>query len=136
MLLRNLRKAPLLPPKLSQASTCFHQVHGWTTRRHAHHATVDLPVWYAIEAFAELRATLAAGLLPAIGAAYRLPARTLALKEAFVVRYTAGGRAALGLHRDGTLLSCNVLLNRPAEYGMQPAWFGGRRAPPLPLLGR
>ena len=33
------------------------------------------------------------------------------------MRYEPGGQPALELHKDGTLLSCNFLLNRRAEFG-------------------
>eukprot|EP00966_Prymnesium_polylepis_P109837 2541530-Prymnesium_polylepis.1 len=35
----------------------------------------------------------------------------LALRESFVIRYSPQTQPSLGIHRDGTLLSCNVLLN-------------------------
>lgn len=87
---------------------------GWQTARHAHHPTVDLPLWRVPCALGLVRSTLAARVLPEMARRFGIPAHRLRTREAFVVQYCAdgaGARAGLELHRDGTLLSCNVLLN-------------------------
>ena len=56
----------------------------------------------------------------------------LALREAFVIRYSPQTQPSLGIHRDGTLLSCNLLLNRVTPTAFDPSRRNphcGARAP-------
>ena len=93
--------------------------HGWTTGRHRHHPTTDLALWRAPIAAAWVRAELASEILPAMGRAFGISPSRLSLREAFVACYRAVdacGQAGLGMHRDGTLLSCSCLLNKRDEF--------------------
>ena len=92
-------------------------VEGWASARHKFHPTVDYPVARCPAAAAWMRRRLAERIFPAMAAAFGLAAADLRLHECFVVRYEPGGQPALELHKDGTLLSCNFLLNRRAEFG-------------------
>lgn len=89
---------------------------GWQTARHAHFATTDFALWRAPEAAAWARARVASRVLPALSTLYGIPLERLALRESFVVRYEASGQPALALHKDSTLLSCNVLLCEPVGF--------------------
>ena len=73
---------------------------GWQTKRHAHYATTDFPLWRAAEAAAWVRARIAARVLPALCAVFGLPLGSLALRESFVVRYEPSGQPSLAFHRD------------------------------------
>ncbi len=73
---------------------------GWQTKRHAHYATTDFPLWRAAEAAAWVRARIAARVLPALCAVFDLPLGSLALRESFVVRYEPSGQPSLAFHRD------------------------------------
>ncbi|KAG8471233.1 hypothetical protein KFE25_009654 [Diacronema lutheri] len=93
---------------------------GWQSARHAHHPTVDVPLWRAPAAHAIATCTLNEVVLPRMAELFGLDARSLRAREAFVVLYSAdgaGSRAGLELHRDGTLLSANVLLNERDDGG-------------------
>ena len=85
--------------------------HGWSTRRHKSFATVDLPIWQATDVSEAVRRSLADEILPALARAYGVDLATLALSEAFLIRYSASGQSELGFHRDGHVFSCNILLN-------------------------
>ena len=91
--------------------------HGWSTRRHKSFATVDLPIWQATDASEAVRRSLADEILPALARAYGVDLATLALSEAFLIRYSASGQSELGFHRDGHVFSCNILLNDGFEGG-------------------
>ncbi|KAL3916888.1 MAG: hypothetical protein SGPRY_006631 [Prymnesium sp.] len=89
---------------------------GWQSARHPHHATVDIPLDSIPSShYAALRSLLEGSVLPTIRARYETA--ELRLREVFVVKYEAeGGQASLGMHRDGTLLNCVVLLSHPSEF--------------------
>ena len=110
---------------------------GWTAKRHAGPtATFDFEVTEAAEIWAWIAPRVHTTLLPTmaalffhggggsgsadVGAAEKQPA--LLLRELFLVRYEAGAkglreeeskRAGLPLHRDGYLMSFNLLLSKP-----------------------
>ena len=87
-------------------------LHGWSTGRHRHHATTDLPLWRAPLAHERVRAALRAEILPAMGAAFGIPPASLTLREAFIACYDgrSGRQSGLGMHRDGT----------PTPYAARP----------------
>ena len=89
---------------------------GWQLKRHLHHSTFDYPVWRAARAHAFVRRALAEAILPAMSQLFCIPLPTLSHRETFLVRYSQQTQPSLGMHRDGTLLSCNVLLAEPADF--------------------
>jgi hypothetical protein len=103
---------------------------GWTSRRHFHHPTTDIPL-------AELPRTreflnkdlLPLRIYPLLGQAFEdfLPNwRNLRVADAFVVKYNAsGGQTFLSPHRDGSVLSFNIALNERGEYEGGGTWFDG-----------
>lgn len=100
---------------------------GWQSARHAHHPTLDLPLWRVPAALPLVREALRARVLPEMGRRFGIASGRLRVREAFFVQYCAdgaGARAGLELHRDGTLLSCNVALNGEANPGLQRAPVG------------
>ena len=107
--------------------------HGWQRHRHPFHPTTDIPASDVTPAcYAWLRALLDRNVLPAMCRRYETA--QLWVHEAFIVKYEAANaaagaeagddngdgedarRAGLGFHRDGTLLSCVVLLNEPSDF--------------------
>lgn len=92
---------------------------GWQSARHAHHPTVDMPVWRVPAVHALVLSTLERRVLPGMERLFELAPGALRVKEAFFIKYEAApegserGRCQPGLelHRDGTLFSCNVHLN-------------------------
>ncbi|KAJ1625930.1 hypothetical protein T492DRAFT_1036184 [Pavlovales sp. CCMP2436] len=122
--------------RLRESVLAMARSRGWQSARHAHHPTVDLPLWRVPDARAIVDSLFRERVLPEMARAFEVgPGYELRLREAFFVQYCAepavscstlpsvavsgagrGARAGLGLHRDGTLLSCNVLLNAPSEF--------------------
>eukprot|EP00928_Gymnodinium_smaydae_P055480 TRINITY_DN39003_c0_g1_i1.p1 TRINITY_DN39003_c0_g1~~TRINITY_DN39003_c0_g1_i1.p1 ORF type:complete len:408 (+),score=68.68 TRINITY_DN39003_c0_g1_i1:138-1226(+) len=94
---------------------------GWTTDRHAAYATTDLPSsevplvdsWVRASLRNKVLARLAVrhGWLPSDGS-------RLVFRDLFFVWYSAspGAQAGLALHRDGSIISFNILLNDPADF--------------------
>ena len=89
---------------------------GWQTARHRHYATTDAPLWRAAKAAAWVRRRLGSTVLPAFSELFGIARHRLALRESFVVRYEQALQPSLVLHKDATLLSCNVLLNDAASF--------------------
>jgi len=89
---------------------------GWQTARHRHFATTDVPLWRAAKAAAWVRRRLGSTVLPLFSEMFGIAQHRLALRESFVVRYEQALQPALVLHKDATLLSCNVLLNDAAGF--------------------
>ncbi|CAI5711872.1 unnamed protein product [Hyaloperonospora brassicae] len=93
--------------------------HGWCTTRHASYQTTDLPCHHVARIDAWVRSTLSQRLFPPIMAHYKLPAsQRLRFRDLFFVKYAArkGERSDLALHRDGSVLSFNMLLNAADEF--------------------
>ena len=106
-------------------------LHGWTTARHRHYATTDVPLWRIAASHAWVREAIDTELLPAVGAVYGLSPERLSLREGFVVLYDhSDAQRELGLHKDGTLLACTVLLNSRGDFDGGGTCFGA----PTPLL--
>lgn len=114
---------------------------GWTTGRHAAYATTDLPCSAVPEVNRWVRASLRARVLPRLARRHgwlpRDAAQTAALADAdaegppdaadaarlayrdlFFVQYSAapGRQRGLAMHRDGSVISFNVLLNSPLDF--------------------
>lgn len=91
--------------------------HGWSTSRHSHHPTTDFAVDAAPALHAALHPLVATTILPTLARLYDFegPEETLLMRDLFFVRYEAGAQDRLTPHRDGTLLSFNVLLSEPGR---------------------
>uniref|UniRef100_A0A7S3WWT1 Fe2OG dioxygenase domain-containing protein n=1 Tax=Emiliania huxleyi TaxID=2903 RepID=A0A7S3WWT1_EMIHU len=123
---------------------------GWLSSRHRYHSTVDMPLHVVPRAqYAALRSLLDGTVLPTMRRRYATA--PLRIREAFVVKYEAAAapppadgapadaqgthataaaaprQAGLGIHRDGTLLNCVLLLSDPADFDGGGTVF----APPL-----
>ena len=104
---------------------------GWGSRRHAQYATVDVELSHVAALRAWVAPRLHATLLPSLAALFEIEdVRRLRVRELFMVKYeaatttdvAAGTETAaagaeqqpgLELHRDGYLLSFNVLCSEP-----------------------
>jgi hypothetical protein len=116
--------------------------HGYTTGRHPYHPTNDFDVrdcaalarrldvaWRTV--VAPTMAALFMGGGGGGGRGHSSWRRDLVLREAFFVRYTPGAQSALAPHRDGHLLSFNILLSEPDSFGGGGTRFLGGVEPPL-----
>ncbi|KAL1526904.1 hypothetical protein AB1Y20_015595 [Prymnesium parvum] len=105
----SLLHVSLRPPFASTASLP-------QAKRHENHSTFDIALWRAPAAFEFARTSLVSTIIPAMSRVFDIPLEKLVLREAFVIRYSPQTQASLGVHRDGTLLSCNILLNQPSDF--------------------
>ncbi|RLN60968.1 hypothetical protein BBJ28_00002672 [Nothophytophthora sp. Chile5] len=111
--------------RLEETTLVRHEVNrvaaeqGWCKQRHAAYPTTDLPCYRVAALDGWVRSSLAARLFPQIAKRYQLPKhQRLLFRDLFYVKYEArdGERAELALHRDGSVLSFNVLLNAAEEF--------------------
>ena len=105
--------------------------HGYTVGRHEWHSTNDFPVTHCAPLARRLDVALRSAVLPTLGALYGVSPAELMVREIFFVRYTPGAQAALAPHRDGHLLSFNILLSEPASFEGGGTRFLGGVMPPL-----
>ncbi|KAG3121042.1 hypothetical protein PI125_g600 [Phytophthora idaei] len=92
---------------------------GWCKERHASYQTTDMPCHQVAALNAWVRSALADRLFPQIAKRYQLPkTKRLLFRDLFFVKYEArrGERSELALHRDGSVLSFNLLLNSANDF--------------------
>ena len=101
---------------------------GWYTKRHAAYSTVDLPLYEIPKLDHNIRRFLRKHLMVDMARRFGFEADDLFFKDLFFVKYEVrsadddddDGReemqAGLELHRDGSVLSFNVLLNPKSEF--------------------
>lgn len=84
----------------------------WSTCRHRSDAcTVDIPVETVPSLDAWLRPLLQARIFPAIVQRHAW-VESLSFRELFIVKYEWDGQTHVKLHRDGSVISFNILLSR------------------------
>lgn len=113
-------------PSASAPSGDARAADGWTTERHAAYATTDLPCGSVPEVDRWVRESLRRRALPLIARRHGwLPGGAvgpeeegsrLVFRDLFFVRYSAAGQSGLALHRDGSILSFNILLNDASDF--------------------
>ncbi|KAF1784084.1 Ankyrin repeat-containing domain [Phytophthora cactorum] len=85
---------------------------GWCKERHASYQTTDMPCHQVAALNSWVRSALADRLFPQIAKRYQLPkTKRLLFRDLFF-----GERSELALHRDGSVLSFNLLLNSADEF--------------------
>eukprot|EP00467_Chlorarachnion_reptans_P023358 CAMPEP_0114491364 /NCGR_PEP_ID=MMETSP0109-20121206/2961_1 /TAXON_ID=29199 /ORGANISM="Chlorarachnion reptans, Strain CCCM449" /LENGTH=333 /DNA_ID=CAMNT_0001668093 /DNA_START=91 /DNA_END=1090 /DNA_ORIENTATION=+ len=92
--------------------------HGWTSKRHSQYPTTDIPIHEVPSVFEWVRHSIVTDVFAKVARKYKLSFAALKIRDAFYVKYSSdpGAQRGLGLHRDGSLLSCNVLLNKSSEF--------------------
>ena len=109
----------LLQPKdishIRSLANAHVQSHGWSTGRHEHHPTTDFAVDQAPALDQCLRKLVQSVILPTMARLFGFdqPGDELSIRDLFYVQYAAASQDRLGAHRDGTLLSFNLLLSEP-----------------------
>lgn len=92
----------------------------WHTTRHAAYATCDMPLAELPNLDCKLRPLLRSKLLARAAEATGFNLYDLYFKDLFFVKYACeaqgGGQRELALHRDGSVLSMNVLLSSASEF--------------------
>eukprot|EP01084_Bolivina_argentea_P231140 389865_1 len=104
----------------------YGNINGWTTSRHRSYATTDIPsymIGYNIDEY--IRKLLYDTLYPQIIEKYKLNERfnvnnneyfEIGVKDLFFVKYDLLMQNELKLHRDGSLISFNILLNNKNDF--------------------
>ncbi len=112
---------------------------GWTTSRHSHISTTDLPVHEIPTALEVSRKLLGKRLLPLMSHQFGWSAEELSasyIHDLFVIRYAAeGGQRLLPLHRDESTFSAVIALNSQDEYRGGGTWLQDCSKTIVPGLG-
>lgn len=90
---------------------------GWTTNRHRNYPTTDLPIRYIPNLNIPIENLLIRNILPLIAEKYHLNSYFLNVGDIFIVKYTAHEQNELTFHKDGSLVSFNILLSDKFEGG-------------------
>jgi len=92
---------------------------GWMTDRHSSHSTTDIPSSaLGAETDGWVRATVGERIIETIAKRHGWCPKDIRFGDLFFVRYAAaeGAQRGLGMHRDSSKVSINVLLNKPADF--------------------
>ena len=95
--------------------------HGWTSQRHRGHAsTTDIQCSEIETMNAWIRQTLRDRLFPELSRRHEFEDDSFTFRDLFFVKYSAlngsTGQRGVGIHRDGSIVSFNVLLNSESEF--------------------
>lgn len=90
---------------------------GWTKKRHKHYPTTDLPVRSIQDLHIPLFNLTTINILPLISEYYKVNLYFLSICDLFIVKYEMGDQEHLEKHRDGSIISFNILLNDEFEGG-------------------
>lgn len=90
---------------------------GWTSKRHKNYPTTDLPVKSICSLCIPLINLAIRDILPLIAKHYNFNSYYLNIMDLFIVKYDFEGQKNLGFHKDGSIISFNILLNDDFEGG-------------------
>ena len=97
----------------------------FTTKRHKHFPTVDVPLRHMEESYRQFYSMLHSKVYPLARRLYKLKGAKFNIVDLFVVKYTTRGQNELKEHRDGSIISFNILLNPSKEFRGGGTKFGG-----------
>ena len=92
---------------------------GWTSQRHRGHASTRDVQSREVEAVDMwVRTSIKERLWPLLARRHDLDLESFAFRDLFFVKYSAekSGQCGVGIHRDGTVLSFNILLNSEDDF--------------------
>lgn len=90
---------------------------GWTKTRHKNYPTTDLPVKSINSISIPIYNLTVMNILPLIAKHYKMNLFFLNIVDLFVIKYDVNGQDHLNKHRDGSIISFNILLNDEFEGG-------------------
>lgn len=93
-----------------------HQNNGWNTSRHKQYPTTDLPIRSIIPLTNYLHNFIILNVFPLIGERFKLNMNFIHIKDLFVVNYRYDRQLGLDYHKDGGIVSCNILLNNKTDF--------------------
>ena len=97
----------------------------FTTKRHKHFPTVDVPLRHMEESYRQFYSMLHSKVYPLARRLYKLKGAKFNIVDLFVVKYTTRGQNELKEHRDGSIISFNILLNPSKEFRGGGTKFSG-----------
>ena len=89
---------------------------GWTTNRHNKYPTTDLPIKDIPSINNFIKNFVIINLFNLIEENYKLNKYYLSFNDVFIVRYEHDKQNFLEKHKDGCLISFNILLNNPNDF--------------------
>ena len=103
----------------------FASVHGWLGDRHRGYATTDIRSAKIPAVDAWLRPGIRKRLFPVLAKKFSFELASFQFRDLFFVKYVAapGQQSYVGIHRDGSVLSFNILLNDPGDFDGGGTWF-------------
>ena len=111
---------------LARQVTAFTSSHGWLSDRHRGYATTDVRSAKMPRVDAWVREHVSARLFPTLASRFGFALSSFRFRDLFFVYYdgdTPGAQNSVGPHRDGSVLSFNVLLNDAAAFDGGGTWF-------------
>lgn len=90
---------------------------GWTTKRHKNYPTTDLPLRLIPGLGTPIMNMTISNIFPLIAKQFDLNPYFLNVSDIFIVKYDINGQDHLDFHRDGSIISFNILLNDEFDGG-------------------
>ena len=90
---------------------------GWTTKRHKNYPTTDLPIRSIPGLGTPIMNMTISNIFPLIAKKFNLNPYFLNIADIFIVKYDINGQDHLNFHKDGSIISFNILLNDEFEGG-------------------
>ena len=89
---------------------------GWTTQRHRNYPTTDLSIEKINNINGYISNKIIIDIFPLIGKSFNIDPYFLNIEDAFIVKYEFDKQNNLNKHKDGNLISFNILLNDKSEF--------------------
>jgi hypothetical protein len=89
---------------------------GWTNKRHKNYPTTDLPVRAINNIAVYLKNFTYYKIFPLLASHFNADINHLDINDLFIVKYKFDEQNHLEFHRDGNLISFNILLNDISEF--------------------
>jgi len=96
---------------------------GWLSDRHRGYATTDIRSAKITAVDSWVRKSLRERLFPLLAEQHQFALNTFSFRDLFFVKYEAEGQNSVGIHRDGSVISFNILLNSSNEFDGGGTWF-------------
>ena len=106
----------VIPPSLCRCIIQEAASQDFATNRHKHFPTVDIPLTKLPNSWIRFEPILEMDIYPLLKNLYQLNEPRFNVVDMFVVRYKTGQQVELGVHRDGSIISFNILLNSSVDF--------------------
>jgi hypothetical protein len=89
---------------------------GWTRKRHKNYPTTDIPLCLITSIYGNVRNIIYKNILPKIRQLYDINGCCIYCADIFIVKYKHDEKNELEFHRDGYVISFNILLNSIDDF--------------------